>query len=90
MMQKQVLKFERELVLCLPGFLVCMLPALEEQNSEQLKKIEEVLAETEKIVGTSKFFGEIWKTIIRSPRCRLSGIKYLDRKIPKDIDTAKK
>lgn len=88
MIKDKILKFDRELVLCLPGFLVCMLPALEEQNTEQLKKIEEILLETEKIVGTSKFIGEIWKTIVRSPRCRLSAIKYLDRKIPKDIDTA--
>lgn len=90
MIKEKVLKFDRELILCLPGFLVCMLPALEEQNSEQLKKIEEVLAETEKIVGTSKFFGEIWKTIIRCPRCRLPAMKYLDRKIPKDVETAQK
>ena len=52
------------------------------------KKIEGVLAETEKIVGSSKFFGEIWKTMLRTPRCRLSAIKYLDRRIPKDIETA--
>jgi hypothetical protein len=88
MIRDKILKFDRELTLCLPGFLVCMLPALEEQNTEQLKKIEEILLETEKIVGTSKFFGEIWKTIIRSPRCRLSAFKYLDRKIPKDMETA--
>ena len=85
-----MLKFDRELILCLPGFLVCMLPALEEQNSDQLKRIEDVLTETERIVGTSKFFGEIWKTIIRSPKCRLAGMKYLDRKIPKDVQTASK
>lgn len=90
MIKDKILKFDRELVLCLPGFLVCMLPALEEQNTEQLKKIEEILLETEKIVGTSKFFGEIWKTIIRSPRCRLSAFKYLDRRIPKDVETATK
>lgn len=55
-----------------------------------MKNIERVLLLTEKIVGTSKFFGEIWKTIIRSPRCRLPAMKYLDRKIPKDIEAAQK
>jgi hypothetical protein len=70
--------------------MVCMLPALEEQNSDQLKSIERVLLLTEKIVGTSKFFGEIWKTIIRSPRCRLPAMKYLDRKIPKDVEAAQR
>lgn len=80
--------FKRELILSLPGFMCCILPALEEQNGDLLKKIEEVLAKTEEIVGTSKFYGEIWKTMVRTPRCRLPAIKYLDRKIPRDIETA--
>jgi len=46
------------------------------------------LARTEEIVGTSKFFGEIWKTIIRTPRVRLSAMKFLDRKIPKNPKAA--
>jgi len=41
------------------------------------------LTETEKIVGTSKFFGEIWKCMMRTPRCRVSSMKYLSKKIPK-------
>ena len=32
-----VLKLKRELLLSLPGFLLCMLPALEDQNSDLLK-----------------------------------------------------
>ena len=28
--------------------------------------------------------------MIRTPRCRLSAIKYLDRRIPKDLKTAAK
>ena len=88
LIKTQVLTFEKELILCLPGFLVCILPALEEQSSDLRKIIETILGEAERIVGTSKFFGEIWKTMLRTPRCRLSAIKYLDRKIPKDIETA--
>jgi len=80
-----VLKLKRELLLSLPGFMLCMLPALEDQNSELLKQVEQILADTEVIVGTSKFFGEIWKAMLRTPRCRLSAIKYLDRKIPREI-----
>jgi hypothetical protein len=60
-----------------------MIPALEDQNSELLKRVERILSKTEEIVGTSKFFGEIWKTMIRTPRARLSAIKFLDRKIPR-------
>ena len=40
LIQNKVLKFKQELVLSLPGFLVCMLPALDEQNSELFKTIE--------------------------------------------------
>ena len=80
---ENVLKLEKELLICLPGFLLCMIPALEDQNSELLRRVERILARTEEIVGTSKFYGEIWKTMTRTPRARLSAIKFLDRKIPK-------
>jgi len=35
--QEYVLKLKKELLLCLPGFMLCMLPALEDQNSDLLK-----------------------------------------------------
>mmetsp|Transcript_28988 Transcript_28988/g.35941 ORF Transcript_28988/g.35941 Transcript_28988/m.35941 type:complete len:240 (+) Transcript_28988:330-1049(+) len=82
--QENILKLEKELLICLPGFMLCMIPALEDQNSELLRRVERILARTEEIVGTSKFFGEIWKTMIRTPRVRLSAIKFLDRRIPRN------
>jgi hypothetical protein len=66
-----------------------MLPALEDQNSGILKRVEKILERTEIIVGSSEFYGEIWKAMLRTPRTRLSAIKYLEKKIPKDIDIAK-
>ena len=68
----------------LSGFILCMLTALDEQNSVLVKTVEELLAKTEAIVGTSKFFGEIWKTILRTPRIRAVALKFLDKKIPKN------
>jgi len=68
---------KKELILSLPGFILCMLPALEDQNSEILKKVEDILLMTEKIVGTSEFYGEIWKAMLRTPRARNSAIRYL-------------
>ena len=79
-----VLKLKKELLLSLPGLLLCMLPAMEDQNAELLKNVEHILTETEKIVGTSKFFGEIWQSMTRTPRARLSAIKFLVKKIPRD------
>jgi hypothetical protein len=54
-----------------------------------LKRVEIILGEAEKIVGTSEFFGEIWKAMLRTPRTRLSAIKYLEKRIPKDLEAAK-
>lgn len=83
-----LLKMKKELILSLPGFMLCMLPALEEQNGEILRKVERILADTEKIVGTSEFYGEIWKAMLRTPRARLPAIKFLDKKIPKNLKQA--
>ena len=55
-----------------------------------LRKTEKILEEAETIVGTSKFIGEIWKSMLRTPRARLSAIKFLGRRIPKDIEAAVK
>jgi hypothetical protein len=81
-----ILQLDKELVLSLPGFMICMLPALEDQNAQILKRVEGILAKAEEAVGTSEFFGEIWKAMLRTTRTRLSSIKYLEKKIPKDLD----
>jgi hypothetical protein len=66
-----------------------MLPALEDQNAAILKRVEQILARTEEIVGTSEFYGEIWKAMLRTPRTRLSAIKYVEKKIPRDLEAAR-
>jgi hypothetical protein len=66
-----------------------MLPALEDQNAEKLKKVEEILRKTEQAVGTSEFYGVIWETMLRTSRARVSAIKYLEKRIPKDLEAAK-
>lgn len=42
-----ITNFDKELLLSLPGFMICMLPALEDQNAEKLKKVEDILKKTE-------------------------------------------
>jgi 4-hydroxyphenylpyruvate dioxygenase-like putative hemolysin len=42
------------------------------------------------VVGTSEFYGEIWKAMLRTPRARLSAIRYLEKRIPKDYRQVKK
>lgn len=85
-----LIKMDKELILSLPGFMICMLPALDDQNTDIIKKVEHILQETEKTVGTSEFYGEIWKAMLRTPRARLSAIKYLEKRIPKDMEHARK
>ena len=45
--KEYVLKLKKELVMSLPGFLLCMIPALEDQNSELIRKVEHILGQTE-------------------------------------------
>lgn len=80
-----ILRFEKELLVSLSAFVLCIIPALDEQNEETVMKVHTILKKAEKIVGTSKLFGEIWKTMLRSPRSRLTAIKYLEQKIPKHM-----
>lgn len=88
LLSKYILRFEKELLVSLSAFVLCIIPALDDQNDEMVTKIHQILNRTEKIVGTSKLFGEIWKTMLRSPRSRLTAIKYLDTKIPRNIEEA--
>jgi hypothetical protein len=69
--------------------MICMLPALEDQNADKLKRVEEILKKTEQTVGTSEFYGEIWKAMLRTNRTRLSAIKYLEKRIPRDLEAAR-
>ena len=65
-----------------------LVPALEDNSQENVSKAYEILAQTEKFVGTSKLYGEIWKTALRTPKARLPALKYMERRIPKNIDEA--
>jgi hypothetical protein len=85
---EKLLRFEKELVMSLSGFLIFLVPALEDTTPELISKAYEIMAKTEKFVGTSKLYGEIWKTALRTPRARLSALRYLEKKIPKTIDEA--
>ena len=85
---EKLLRFEKELVMSLSGFLMFLIPALEDNSQENVSKAYEILAQTEKFVGTSKLYGEIWKTVLRTPKARLPALRYMDRRIPKNIDEA--
>ena len=88
LVDEDILSFEKELLMSLGAFLQCILPALDDSNEDMLAKVNKILLKTEMIVGTSKLYGEIWKTILRSPRARVMSLKFLNEKIPRDVDDA--
>ena len=88
LVDEDILSFEQELLMSLGAFLQCILPALDDSNEEMVMKVHKILLRTEKIVGTSKLFGEIWKTIVRAPRARVMALKFLNERIPRDVDDA--
>jgi hypothetical protein len=89
-MEEFLLKFEAELHICLPGFVMCILPGIDDQNEGMSKKVEKVLRKTERIVGTRLFFATLWQTILRSSRTRMGGLKYLQRgTLPRNLEQAK-
>ena len=90
LMEEYLLKFESELHICLPGFIMCILPGIDDQNEGMSKKVERVLRKTERIVGTRLFFATLWQTILRSSRTRMGGLKFLQRNtLPRNLDHAK-
>ena len=88
MFKESFLLLEKELILSLPGFILCLLPELQTTSDDIRKQIDEILKDTERIVGTSEFYGELWKAMLRTPNVRLSVIKYLSKNIPKTLDEA--
>lgn len=87
---EQILKLTNELHVCLGGFMVCMLPALDDQSEAISKRVEDILNKTESIVGTKMFFGTIWMTLMRSSRTRIGGFKFIEKYIPKNVELSKK
>ena len=81
-----ILKLEKELHVCLGGFMVCILPALDDQSETITRKVEDILNQTEQLVGTKMFYGTIWMTLMRSSRTRIGGYKYIEKYIPKSFE----
>lgn len=73
---------DQELALALPGFLVSILPGLDEQNEALIKTLKEIFERVRSKVGESHFFGVLWTVILRTHRIRLAGIKYLNDAVP--------
>ena len=73
---------DEEFALCLPGFLVSVLPCLDDQNESLIKSIKEIFIKARQKVGDSQFYGQLWSVILRTHRIRLVGMKYAMESIP--------
>jgi len=60
LMENFFLKLKPELLISLSGFMVCLLPGIDDQNEQMARSVEKILKKTEEIVGTRIFFGTIW------------------------------
>lgn len=65
-----------------------MLPGIDDQNEIMAKKVERVLQKTETIVGTRMFYGAVWLVLLRSPRARIGGLKFIEKHIPRSLEAA--
>lgn len=73
---------DEEFELCLPGFLVSILPCLDDQNESLIKSIKEIFSVARQKVGDNCFYGQLWTVILRTQRIRLVGMKYAMESIP--------
>jgi len=58
---------------------------LEDSNEVLQKKVLDILDEAKKCVGKKFFFGSVWMALLRCPKARLGGLKYLSKNIPKPL-----
>jgi hypothetical protein len=90
LIKSYMLKLHKEVILSLPGLMLCIIPTLDDTDEIIRDKAESILKEIERIVGTSNFFGEVWKAMLRTPRARPCAIRYLSvNGIPSTLKQAK-
>lgn len=69
---------QNELMYILPGLIASLLPGLAEQNDALLKELRDIFIILRKKVSDSKFFGTLWMIILRTPKLRLTAIRYIN------------
>ncbi|KRX02740.1 Armadillo-type fold [Pseudocohnilembus persalinus] len=74
---------DREIIPCLPGLLLCLVPGLEDNNEGLIKKLNLTMQNLFQAAGRRYFIGSLWMTIKRTNRGRAAAIKLLSKFIPK-------
>ena len=75
-----------DLVPCLGGMLISVLPGLEEEGNEIYDRILRFINNLRKRTSPPIFYRTLWKSTVTSPNVRCAAIVYLDRQLPKTKD----
>lgn len=70
-----------ELIPMLPGLITSLLPGLDEQDESLQKMVIRTFQGLTSSVGQKFFIGHIWLSILKNPKVRGAGIKYLSREM---------
>jgi len=75
---------ERDLLPCLSGIVMSLVPGLEEQNSEHYHSVMKVLDDLSIGVGKRPFYHALWKTLYLNPSTRIGVLHYFLDRMPKN------
>ena len=68
------------------GFIIALLPALEEEGSEYFDKVVLLIENVSETVELPFFYSCMWLVMIGSPSLRPPALNFLLRKLPKITD----
>lgn len=69
------------------GFIIALLPALEEEGSEGFDKVVTMMDQLSNMVELPFFYSCIWLVLINDTNLRLPCLNYLLRRLPKITNT---
>lgn len=73
---------KEEIYLSLPGFIIGIIPGLEEIKDNLVRSIIELIGKIIKKIGSGDFFDILYMTMIKNPSIRNAGIKLISQIIP--------
>jgi hypothetical protein len=78
LLEQHYLPLGLRLAPCLTGLLVCLLPVVEDQKSPAFSRFHQILLALSAGVGEKVFISALWVVLLRTSRCRVSGIALVD------------
>eukprot|EP01117_Protostelium_nocturnum_P017404 TRINITY_DN7085_c1_g4_i1.p1 TRINITY_DN7085_c1_g4~~TRINITY_DN7085_c1_g4_i1.p1 ORF type:complete len:1777 (-),score=358.26 TRINITY_DN7085_c1_g4_i1:8-5338(-) len=76
-----------EIVPCLSGLILSILPGLEDETSEHYERVMQLMDHIRSVVGSTLFYRSLWNGILVSSNARLPAFTYLMERVPKNSDS---